>query len=974
MKIRRGFGCILLLFIIHTCLAQTYRYLGVEEGLSNRRVYAVEKDKKGYMWFLTHEGVDKFNGEEIKRYRLPDNENKPNSQSDLAWLCIDRDSTIWEIGKQGNIFRYDSRTDAFQQMYPQTAVSDKEKRTVSYSFIDQSNRIWLCSLQNIYLYHIGSKEIKVLPNLIKEEITCVVQQEGNHFFVGTNRGIHCAELTEQGLTLVPCPTLDSQELQAGQLFYHSSTRQLFIGSFLSGIYVYNANLQKFTHLSRTNGLPISVNCITPLNGQELLIGTNGGGIFRINVYANSITPYLSANYEEVNGMNGNTINDICVDDKLRLWIANYPIGVTIQTPYLPHLKWRQHSIGNSNTLVNNQVNGIFEDSDGDLWFATSNGVSLYKKKENRWHSFLSSYNQDLEVQNHIFTTLCEVEKNEIWVGGYSTYLYRINKNNLEVSLVDPLSFGISKDIRDKYVRNLFKDSEGKVWRNGFYHLACIDPVNKRARFYQGPLTTINCVIEKDKDHLWLGTSAGLFTLNKRNGEIASVRLSVEKAYIYTLFQAANGTLYIGTGGAGMLLYTRSGRCVQYRPDNCSLLSSSIYTIFADKWGNIVLSSGSGLSRFYPGSKKFYNISKDQGLVTDHFNASSGTWCKYDNTLIFGSSEGAVEMSGKASIPSKFRSRMVLTDFRLFYQTSVPGEKDSPLTTEIDSTQVLRLKYTQNIFSLKVSSINYDYPHSILYSWKLEGLYDQWSEPGKEDIIRFTNLSEGKYKLHIRSLSAEDHHIIEERTLEVIVAPPFWRTLWAYLAYLITAITIIGFGLRLMILRQEKIRATEKIDVMVRTAHDVHAPVELIKEALSKGNWGEAQEQANKLSHQVRGFIINPSFALYDDSESTLFLAKVKLEIEKNMHDVNFSIDMLCAKMNMSRTSFYTRIKGLTNQTPADFIRSERIRHAAHLLATKKHSITEVASMTGFSDVRYFREVFKKQYSVNPSKYIDPNQE
>ena len=81
---------LLLLFPL-TCVAQTYQYLGVEDGLSNRRVYCIQKDKIGYMWFLTHEGIDRYNGKEFKQYKLMDGDIEVNSLLNLNWLYIDQD-------------------------------------------------------------------------------------------------------------------------------------------------------------------------------------------------------------------------------------------------------------------------------------------------------------------------------------------------------------------------------------------------------------------------------------------------------------------------------------------------------------------------------------------------------------------------------------------------------------------------------------------------------------------------------------------------------------------------------------------------------------------------------------------------------------------------------------------------------------------------------------------------------------------
>ena len=130
------------LFLISSFLAaaQTYNYIGVEDGLSNRRVYAIQKGPKGYMWFLTHDGIDRYNGKEFKHYKLMDGEDEINSMMNLNWLYSDSQGRLWEIGKQGRVFCYESKHDHFQLVYKLPKSETEGLHTpVSYGFIDDNN-------------------------------------------------------------------------------------------------------------------------------------------------------------------------------------------------------------------------------------------------------------------------------------------------------------------------------------------------------------------------------------------------------------------------------------------------------------------------------------------------------------------------------------------------------------------------------------------------------------------------------------------------------------------------------------------------------------------------------------------------------------------------------------------------------------------------------------------------------------------
>lgn len=99
-----------------------------------------------------------------------------------------------------------------------------------------------------------------------------------------------------------------------------------------------------------------------------------------------------------------------------------------------------------------------------------------------------------------------------------------------------------------------------------------------------------------------------------------------------------------------------------------------------------------------------------------------------------------------------------------------------------------------------------------------------------------------------------------------------------------------------------------------------------------------------------------------------FIATVKKQVEENMNNPGFNVEVLCGLLNMSRTSFYNKITALTDQPPGDYIRLIKLKRASHLLMEHKYTITEIAEMTGFNDAKYFREVFKKHFKVSPSQY------
>lgn len=408
-----------------------------------------------------------------------------------------------------------------------------------------------------------------------------------------------------------------------------------------------------------------------------------------------------------------------------------------------------------------------------------------------------------ENKNHIFITLCEVSPGIIWAGGYTSGVYKINKRTLSVEYFSPYLLNPDNIRPDKYIRDIVKDSKGYIWSGGFYNLKCFALSLNSVRLYPG-INSVTAITEKDDGHMWIGTSAGLYLLDKESGRFQYVALQEEMTYINTLYQAEDLSLYIGTNGSGVVVYNAKDNTFKhYHKDNCALISNNIYTILPESDGHILMSTENGISCFHPTEKTFHNWTKEQGLMSSCFSASSGTLRK-NKGFVFGSTDGAIEFPEGTRLPKYIYSPMILSDFQILYQPVFPGSPNSPLKENINQTDRLKLKYNQNTFSLSISSINYDAPDNVTFYWKLEGFYDDWNRLGEEGHLRFTNLASGDYKLYIRAVSKEEPYLyFEERSIDISIARPVWFSFWAIACYVLLTVLMSVVGFRVMALRKQK---------------------------------------------------------------------------------------------------------------------------------------------------------------------------
>ena len=225
----------ILLFFPVWVTAQTYKYIGIEDGLSNRRIFNIQKDAQGYMWFLTNEGMDRYNGKDIKHYKLNKEGTILDAPIRLGWLYTEPHIGIWVVGKQGRVFQYEADRDDFKMVYKLPDTSE----AISCGYLDRNDNIWICRKDTVLLYNIKDAHIVRFPNVLHSSITAIEQVDEHHFFIATETGVRYVKLENGILETMPVETLDYFHAQVSELYFHRQLKRLFIGSFERGVFVYD---------------------------------------------------------------------------------------------------------------------------------------------------------------------------------------------------------------------------------------------------------------------------------------------------------------------------------------------------------------------------------------------------------------------------------------------------------------------------------------------------------------------------------------------------------------------------------------------------------------------------------------------------------------------------------------------------------------------------------------------------------------
>ncbi|MEI2731666.1 MAG: two-component regulator propeller domain-containing protein [Dermatophilaceae bacterium] len=228
--------------------------------------------------------------------------------------------------------------------------------------------------------------------------------------------------------------------------------------FRHGLFSYNFNTGLFSQVLQSTLPRQPVLAIEENSDSTLLIGIDGQGIWEISKKGDTILNVFKESADDANSLPGNGVYDIFYEQGKRVWVGTISGGVSFYNLTSPILTQVVHHSNNDNSLVNNDVNGILEDGEGKMWFATNNGISVWNPLTDQWKSL---FNNKLE-QAQVFLTLCEDDKGRIWAGSYSSGVYVLDrKTGRELAhyakgikgspSVSNFIFDIFKDSRKRFV-------------------------------------------------------------------------------------------------------------------------------------------------------------------------------------------------------------------------------------------------------------------------------------------------------------------------------------------------------------------------------------------------------------------------------------------------------------------------------------------------------------------------------------------
>lgn len=905
------FACLLLLSGALAAQSRFVRFdhINLDEGLSQGSVYSILQDRMGFLWFGTQDGLNKYDGYDFTVYRHDKYDSSSISDNCIYSLFEDRDGYLWIGTLSGGLNRFDPRTGKFNSFrYSGDNPRGLASNLVTSIWQDRSGTIWVGTDNGLNRMEDDRfvSYFRSGPNYAGKRVNCIYEDSRKTLWVGTTSGLYRYDTVTAAFVAHRLKTGEEQTTVHIMALYESPAGVIYVGTHGDGL---------FAGIREPGGLPVFKH--VALEGPEL-----------------------------------NEVSSIVSDPEGNLWIGFHEEGLVRWDPNTGEQLHLRANPVQSTSLSNDRVSSLAFDTFGNLWVGTLNGINKLNLTNRKFVVYQNRPGIQGDIANSVFAIAKDPSGN-IWTGTRGG-LYRLDrKGTIREYIHRSRSTRRADAVRSIYCES--NGSENKIWigteqgtletldpSTGTFRSLVVD-----SRWRENPVY----VIRKDPSGtLWLGTLEGLYSVEPATMRVRrydwqdSSRVGTGRREIRSIEIDGDGTLWIGTRGAGLLHYDRHRDAfhtyVHNPSDSFSISSNVIASISIDPRSNVLwIGTASGFNRFVPAEGRFYSYTERDGLPNDvvygvlpdnqgalwlstnngivRFDPKSETFRPYDASdglqgtefnagayyksadgeLFFGGINGYNSFYPEAIHDNTLKPEVVLTGFKVF-------NEDLKLPKAPEYTDTIRLTYRDDVFSFEFSALHLTAPQKNQYAYKLEGFDQNWVTTQRR-FATYTNLDPGKYTFRVRASNNDGVWNDAGLSVMILIEPPFWNTWWFYGMCSLVVVSLIWAAYRARVgrIRHEEQLKTEfnkKLADIEMTAlraqmnpHFLFNCLNSINRFIVRNDPETASNYLTKFSRLIRMILQNsksPTISLKSELEAlTLYIEMEEMRFE-NRFDYEVRVD------------------------------------------------------------------------------------
>ena len=778
------------------------KHITSANGLSSQRVFAILEDNNGAMWFSTRNGVDRYNGREIKNYELLGD----FYCGDLAGRVImlaGSGSNIIAYDNLGIIYEFSAIYDRFNIVYK---LSDDVALPIRLNkYLKAKGVEYFALTKGLYARESGKTATAIATDI---NVNDIIEVDGT-LFLATTTGLRT--IGKKGNSS-QFGALASKNIQT--LFLCKDTKKLYVGTFNDGLWVVDLASSAVSRVeAQTEIFSNPIRAIQSLDKNTIAVGIDGGGIYTLSIPSGNIRVLINTEDNTEYCLFGNGIYALTRDSQGSLWAGSYTGGVSrIMFANLP-FKHITHEKGSSNSLANNNVNAIAENTDGAIWYGTDRGVSINKGAI--WTHALKS---------GVALALQPVGNGQMLLGTYGEGIFVLDAaGNVTKRLTKQAA-----NLTSNYIFSIKKDLAGNYWVGALDgNLMLLNNNFETIATY--PVTLVHSIEVIDKNRVAVATVDGFYIIQIQSGEVTQYASAKElynqnvSAYIVPMLPNSDGTMWLGTEGGGLNLYDPASRKVirNYKIAD-GLPSNDIFALQRDNIGRVWVSTGNGIAVL---SETDFSSIKYLNGVASEYNKNAATKLK-SGDMVFGSTSGAMRFETNQINTLSYNATMRVSGFAIEGISQDERDKSAPKMWQGIKTGKISLPYAHNSFTLDFECIHLKYQDDIGYTFILDGYDKEWSPVHITGHATYKHVMPGKYTLRLRAVRLCDGATIDEREISININNPWWSSWWAWLIYIAIVGLFTYFIVRYKLYQLQKQQDEEKIRFFINTAHDIRTPVTL----------------------------------------------------------------------------------------------------------------------------------------------------
>lgn len=799
------------------------------QGLSHQRVIHIVQDDRGFLWFGTQFGLNRYDGYHFRIFRNDPDDPRSVCGVIISSLFIDRSGQLW-VGCDYAVDRYDPVAETF--VHYRLAAARSPSDSVRHITQDRQGFLWLSTGNGLYRLNSATGEIAHFGHhssgLSSDDVRSSGEDRLGGFWVATSEGLDAFD-RNHGRVTQQIPLAESRDFS----FFEDRAGVFWVlyasGNGLAALDRKTGHLTRFS-FGREN-LPSR-----PLTGVSSMLEDHNGTLW-IGTFSDGLLKFDRQRQRFIRYRNDPSNNESLSEDRITtlfedhegdIWVgfgatepAFFP---TRPTPFevLPF------DARNPANLGETLVNGIYEDREGILWMGTTGSLVRLDRRSGRYtHIGVPGNGIESDV-----LSVVEDSTGALWIGTSGQGLYRRSTGSERLTAfrhddADPTSLSNNTVIR------LLIDHAGFLWAatvNG------LNRYNSRTQNFtvfrrspRGESDNYNDLAEDPEGALWLGSYGnGVVRFEPQSGRFTPLRGRAEgetlgDARISSLLIDHTGALWAGTQN-GIDRFDRAAGWVAHYSDKQGLAGIAVSCILEDPSGALWFGTSAGLSRLDPERQTFRNYSQADGLPGPDFTGWRACFRNSAGEIFMGGFSGAVAFHPETLIDFNYTPAVALTAFQLGGKPVGLGA-GSPLKRAIDYTDEFSLSHDESSFSFEFSALSFSSPSTNRYRYKLEGLDERWHLVGSDRrYASYTTLPAGAYRFRVQAATSRGPWSEPGLAVRIRIEPAWWATWWfraLCLAVTLAAIAALYLARVRQLHRQFETLLKARESERARIARDLH---------------------------------------------------------------------------------------------------------------------------------------------------------